>query len=138
MVIEWREEWLLGEERIDAEHLEAVSLINALHGAVGRGESREVLATLLRALLARSREHFAYEEGLMAAGGYAHAADHAEQHQRLLGILTMALETVDMADGEMVLGTVGVFDDWFITHVETSDAALGRFLGEQAGGEQAG
>ena len=132
MLIEWREEWLLGEERIDAEHLEAVSIINALHGAVGRGESREALTALLRALLARSREHFAYEEGLMAAGGYPDAAVHAEQHQRLIGILTMLLETMDITDGEVVLGTVGVFDDWFVTHVETSDAALGRFLGERA------
>lgn len=128
MLIEWREAWLLGEERIDAEHLEMVGIINALHGTVGRGEGKEAVTAILRSLRERTKAHFAYEENLMAACDYPEAAAHREQHAKLLGILNILVENLELVDDEIVLGTVGFFDDWFVIHVETDDAALGRFL----------
>ena len=132
MLIEWREAWLLGEDRIDAEHLEMIGIINGLHGAVERGEGKEVVTAALRSLRERTREHFAYEEKLMAASEYPEAAAHGDQHQKLLGIVNILVENLELINDEIVLGTVGFFDDWFVIHVETDDAALGRFLRERA------
>ena len=128
MLVEWQEAWLLGEERIDAEHLEMIGIINGLHNAVGRGESREAVSALLRSLLERTREHFAYEERLMAATAYPESGPHRERHHKLLGIVNILVENRELVDGEIVLGTIGFFDDWFVTHVEGDDAALGAFL----------
>ncbi|MEI6559809.1 MAG: hemerythrin family protein [Rhodospirillaceae bacterium] len=128
MLIEWREAWLLGEDRIDAEHLAMVSIINALHGAVSRGEGREAVTAILRSLLERTQEHFAYEESLMAATGYPGADIHHEQHHMLLGLVAILVQNRELVDDEIVLGTIGFFDDWFISHVETDDAAFGRYL----------
>ncbi len=132
MLIEWREDWLLGEDRIDAEHLEMIGIINRLHGAVEHGEGREAVIAILRSLLGRTHGHFAYEESLMAATGYPGAAVHRDQHQKLLGVVNILVHNLELVDDESVLGTIGFFDDWFVIHVETDDSALGRFLLERA------
>ena len=128
MLIEWQEAWLTGDDRIDAEHLELVSRINALHAAVDGGCDREAITAGLRAILERTREHFAYEEGLMAATGYPDAAVHCDRHGMLFGIVNLLAESIELVDGEIVLGTIGFFEDWFIGHVESDDANLGDFL----------
>ena len=128
MLIEWQEQWLLGEDRIDAEHLALIGLINTLLEAAGRGAGREEITTILRSLINHTRAHFAYEEGLMAATGYPAAAAHREQHERLLGIVTLLAENMELVDGEITLGAMSFFDDWFIIQVEHDDSALGRFL----------
>ena len=128
MLIEWQERWVLGEDRIDAEHLAMFGLINTLLEAVGRGADREEASDILRALVDHTRVHFAYEEGLMAATGYPAATHHREQHQKLLGIITLLAQNMELVNSEITLGAMGFFDDWFIIHVENDDSALGRFL----------
>lgn len=128
MLIEWQEAWLTGDDRIDAEHLELVARINALHAAVDGGGDREAITAGLRAIVERTREHFAYEESLMAATGYPDAAVHRERHGMLFGIVNLLAESIELVDGEIVLGTIGFFEDWFIGHVECDDADLGDFL----------
>jgi hemerythrin-like metal-binding protein len=133
MLIEWREAWLTGEERIDAEHLDLVARINALYAAIGAGEGREAVAAALTAILERTRAHFAYEESLMAATAYPEAALHHERHQTLYGMIKLVAETVAMVKTEVALGTVDFLEGWFIGHVESDDAALGRYLAARPG-----
>ncbi|MEI6557876.1 MAG: hemerythrin family protein [Rhodospirillaceae bacterium] len=128
MQIEWRDEWLVGEDRIDGDHRELQSIINRIYQAVEQRESRAAVTQLLRALLARSAEHFSYEECLMAGSGYPKAESHRSQHAMLINIGNILTQNIDLTNNEIVLGTIGFFGDWLITDIENNDAAFGRFL----------
>jgi len=128
MLIEWRDEWLVGEERIDADHLDMVLTINRLHGAVEDGEVNESVAVILQSLLELTKEHFSYEECLMLVTGYPGAAGHQDEHLNLFSVANIMVYNMELADEEAVLDTVGFFEDLFIDHVESEDAPFGRFL----------
>ncbi len=128
MLIEWQDSWLVGEERIDAEHLTLVSIINALYAAAERGADRDEVFALLLSLLERTKLHFSYEEQIMEYYDYPSESAHRKQHQRLLRVVHLLLQNVTGLDSEVILKTVGTFDEWFIAHVESDDAALGEFL----------
>ncbi len=128
MLIEWQEAWLLGEDRIDAEHLALVATINALYAAAEHAEGREGIFALLLELVERTKRHFAYEEQLMESHEYPGIAPHRQQHRKLLSVVDDVMQNVSGLDSEVLLRSVGTFDEWFIAHVETDDLALGRFL----------
>ena len=41
MLIEWQEELLVGDDRIDTDHIEMISTINILHGAIKNGKTEK-------------------------------------------------------------------------------------------------
>lgn len=128
MLIEWRDEWLVGEVRIDDDHRAMVHVINRLHGAVDQGDGKESVIEIMKTLLELTKEHFSYEECLMLLTDYPGAAGHQEVHMNLFSVVNIMAYNMEPSDEEIVLDTIAFFEDWFIDHVETEDAPFGRFL----------
>ena len=126
MLIDWSDQWLVGEKRIDAEHQETVWLINRLHSAVEGQESPETVSKITASLVDLTEEHFGYEDRLMFAANYPKAADHRKQHQYLLKSIKSLAE--DFADSKTHAGSVNALNSWFILHTSEDDASLGSFL----------
>lgn len=84
--LEWRDSYACGEPTIDAQHEELFRLANALIDAsLRQEENRGAFLAALEALLAHVVRHFADEEKILAAHGYAKLAQHAAAHRGLLG-----------------------------------------------------
>lgn len=126
---QWDKSLSVGIEKLDAQHRRLVELVNALHEAVAAQDRNEVVRELVARLKDYVREHFATEEGFMAAHGYPdpEADAHKEQH---------AFFTRNVFDFEAgcpdtdtpFAATFEFLKDWLREHILNTDKKLGAFL----------
>src|SRR5512145_1028561 len=82
--IDWKESYSVGLPDIDLQHQRLIGIINRLHEAMKTGSAHALIVRVLDDLVAYTQEHFAYEERLITAAGYAHAAEHARKHRAMV------------------------------------------------------
>ena len=88
--MEWKREFEIGHEAIDAQHQELFAHVDGLLAAISAGR-REQVGPALQFLHRYVLDHFAAEQALMAAAGYPRADAHAAEHARFATDL-LALE----------------------------------------------
>jgi hemerythrin len=132
-LLTWTDSLALQHPSMDATHEEFVALLAATDAALA-GPEPELLARF-EALVDHTVEHFAQEEGWMAASGFAPENCHAMQHQSVLGVMVGCAKRAgsDGGDGEPVdfeplRMAVGELAVWFPGHAQTMDAALAQHL----------
>ena len=79
-VFEWKKEYELGIEIIDAQHRELFRKIDQLNIAIYDGRGRDELRHLIKYLKVYIEEHFTYEENALARTAYPDLAAHKQQH----------------------------------------------------------
>lgn len=84
--LRWHASFASGHPEIDAEHLALFQLANVLVDQVPlRAQQPLAFNAACQQLLTHVKAHFAHEEAILLAHGYAQLADHARQHLALLG-----------------------------------------------------
>lgn len=120
----WSDALALGHASIDRDHQVFIRLLNQAITA----EDRD-LATAYADLMEHLREHFAYEEGLMATYGFFAIDCHAAEHQRVLGEMERINE--DLRAGRLDRARAYVrytLPDWFQGHHRTMDTVTTNFI----------
>ena len=128
MLIEWRDDLLVGFEAIDQEHRDLVFMINQLYDQVKNGQTKETIEDTLFTLADRVAAHFTHEDELMRAHVYPNRASHLLEHRKLIDQLDTLLDGIDLLTAPMLLNAIGFMDHWFTDHVINSDARLGDYL----------
>ena len=94
-IIEWSNDYVLGIAEIDDQHRALVGMINALDASTHADYSAENMRKMLDELNAYVRDHFAFEERLMAGGGCTqelvtrHCGEHAYFRSVLRDLISM-------------------------------------------------
>lgn len=101
--------------------LEVTELLN------GGAEASDI-SDSYRQLLAQYREHFDFEEALMAIHGYPHLARHKEDHNRYLEDGFRLLEEIDRAPDGLASRMYEWWRGWSVVHIVSEDQELGQFL----------
>ena len=130
----WTEELSVGVEALDDDHRQLFAMVNGLFDAIEGGTDGELLAALFDALVAYTRDHFAREEALMAAGHYpglpAHRAEHLQLAERVLelrrGFLAGSVEPVSQ---ELLV----LFKTWLTSHIRVTDFGYKAYLKARPG-----
>jgi hemerythrin len=133
--IEWRAEFELGLPEMDAQHRGLMALVNRVADCFLNPAKENPCLDAMGALLSGTRAHFRWEESLMAAHGYAGLSAHREQHSELLA--SMERLERDFRIRAHVINkptTLKFLRDWFVLHIQHSDAAFVRAY-ESAAGE---
>ena len=127
-LIEWRQEYSVGNAAIDHEHEHLIEQINQLYEQLGHPLDAVTIEAMLGDIQADISAHFALEELLMREAGYAEYADHKEDHEDLLDqIHDMIFNFTDDPDtGRELL--MNQMSDWFSRHFASFDARLHRQL----------
>jgi hemerythrin len=128
-LLQWKDQYSVGNEAVDYEHKELIDLINRLHAEFAKSGTGSSVEAFFGDLLKGISAHFALEERFMLERNYDQLAQHKADHERLID------ELRDMMDGE--LGADGMnssylperLDVWFSRHFETHDARLHKALG---------
>ena len=127
-LLEWRDEYRIGIDEVDAEHETLIEMINGVCMLIEPGASNADLELALGEVYAVCTAHFASEEREMRARSYPRLVDHRDDHERLL------VELRDLMD---YVSACGVLDrdafavrltDWFGVHFQTHDARLHAYL----------
>lgn len=92
--IEWSESLSMGNEKIDADHQEFISLVNELNRAIAGRHSKEDIEAILKRILTHSITHFANEEKLFAQMKYPKTQEHIHIHARLIITLNKILTNI--------------------------------------------
>ena len=104
-----------------------------LHGEAvdrARGVEGRPARTVLAELIDRTREHFAFEEGLMAEAGYPQREPHGKAHREfLVDLVALVAEgTRDASSMALRLWLESRYPSWWKWHLRTHDVALVRYL----------
>lgn len=129
MAATWRPEWNLGQPGIDDDHRAQFDLVRKFINLPTDDLWRDDGAKILKELRELSVSHFAREEKVQRAIRFPGAADHHDQHVRLL---TMLDEMINQVDQENALFPFSYIKDradrllqfWFLEHFAKSDMLM--------------
>ena len=131
MHIEIQGPLLVGNEIIDGDHKELASLINAFYDSVEAGADRQKIYDEVDTLSLRFAEHMDKEKAMIAKYRFPDAENHLAEHTKLLGELGGFLYRVDEANDNDLPNVARFIDNWFTSHIITSDAKIAKFLNDQ-------
>ena len=82
--IDWRNEFSVGVEEIDAQHKKLIGLINDLAEARDAGKAPDRISDILSRLVNYVANHFGTEEGYMVRFNYAELGPHRQEHRTFI------------------------------------------------------
>jgi hemerythrin len=131
--LNWRDDWLLGFEPLDRQHLELVESLNQLHryllpDDMSRHVDRAGLCRRLSQLLALTRLHFQNEEVLMQIHDYPGMEAHHREHALLLAELHDCIREIESGRKPFTLANLTALKHWQIDHVINCDRELADYL----------
>jgi hemerythrin-like metal-binding protein len=124
--MEWKKEYSLGLEEIDAQHKQLLAAFSRIEASIAAGQNWKSTYYAVDALGDLARMHFAFEEGLMRLFGFADIELHQRQHQsffeRLRAMESHSLK--ETAETEMVQ----FLKDWLTRHILGTDREYAKHI----------
>ena len=134
--LSWRDDWLLGLNVLDTQHLALAGRLNQIHGVmVAAGEKSEFNSDAYRRLLdfaEMAREHFRDEESVMRDQDFPGLGEHHREHALLLAELQDLIRHIEEGKRDFKLQTLTALKYWLIDHALNSDKAFADFCRQQA------
>lgn len=129
----WNDDYLIGVERIDAQHKVLVNTLNEASARLAVNLTREALEQITRDLLSYAIYHFETEESLMREYDYAGQSEaDAEQHRQEHRNFSQQVVTLreGLRDGRLVSREelLSFLNNWLINHILNTDKHFGKFL----------
>lgn len=132
--LEWRDEFSVGYEPIDAQHKGLIALINELYGGFMSGDLNGPMVDRLLDQLAHYTEtHFEFEEKIFRQCGVPGIDDHAQQHQVMttwVRGLSLSLSKTAEERPQLMLS---LLCDWLVNHILKQDREAIPFLRQTLG-----
>lgn len=127
-LLQWSDQYLVGDELIDRQHRYLFDLINAFHDAfVERRERREVLR-LLTQLIEYAESHFEAEERIMRESCYPGLERHHHAHVRLYEQIFELNAKLEDRSLNPTYDTIAFLRNWLSDHILGNDLAIGIHL----------
>lgn len=125
--IQYDESYATGIAEYDRHHKILFHLINKLHIAKERGESRSELGEILTDLAEYTIMHFACEEIMFRKLGYDQTAGHMEKHKALLSQVTNFVDRFKAGNVQIDNSILSFLKDWLDNHIKVVDKSYGPF-----------
>ena len=129
----WDEKLSVGIPSIDDQHMVLVETLNDLHAAMMKGNARAITETLLRNLVAYTRDHFASEESMMAASGYPGLAAHRNKHTELTRQVSEYVARYERGEISLSIDLLNFLRGWLTNHILVEDHEYGPWIREHGG-----
>jgi hemerythrin-like metal-binding protein len=127
--LEWKDEYSVGVELIDAQHKMFVGIVNELYEAIVTKKEKEALDNIFKQLVAYTQFHFQTEERYFDEFQYEGAAEHKIAHKALIDqIADLQQQKTDIMDDPFKL--MDFLEDWLIDHIMGMDKLFGPCFNE--------
>lgn len=126
---EWRPEYSVGIEEIDAQHQELFRRAGLFIESLKR-QSRQEIGILLSFLRLYAVTHFGAEEAWMRASNYPATADHEKQHDGFIKDILALSDQHEKKTGQGIepARVSGWLEKWLKNHVTSTDTDFARHL----------
>jgi len=130
MSITWNESLSTGVAAVDNQHKELIRQLNALHGAMSRGEGREEITKILDFLGDYVVRHFADEEREMARLACPAAAENKRAHAQFIAMFKdlRGRHEATGASTTLLLKINEALSAWLVEHIKKIDTQLTKCL----------
>lgn len=120
-MLEWKEEYSLGLQEIDNQHIKLIELINRLYDAfIKRQQSDEVIKVIVE-LSEYIDVHFSTEEVYFKRFNYAETTEHIKEHHFFIEKVKEFQTQVKENKGRYVFNIINFLQDWLVNHVTVTD-----------------
>jgi hemerythrin len=128
-MLTWGDEYRIGHEDMDGEHIILFALLNQLDINISSNEAASCIADLLQALMSYISFHFAHEEALMASYGYPELAEHQLAHEALIAETTRLRERATGVDAAAMALEIRAFvREWLLGHIRQEDLRYATYI----------
>jgi hemerythrin len=127
--VTWKPYYSVGEESLDAQHKQILSMVNDLYAAMDAGREHDELKRLLDRMLLYALGHFKHEEQMMLACDYPDFNNHKAQHDQMRRRTAGLRANVNLVTGRDLLCFL---KDWWISHIQGEDQCYVPFLSAAA------
>jgi hemerythrin len=123
--IVWKDYYSVGDEALDAQHQQILSIINDLYDAMQRGVDRRAVQPLLDRLVQYTVDHFRFEEECMLAHQYADVVPHKAVHDKMRQKTLALRDNANLMTGRDLM----VFlKEWWCNHIQSQDRQYAPYL----------
>jgi hemerythrin len=129
----WSDKFSVGIQSVDDQHLVLFESLNDLHAAMMKGTAQAGTKTLLRSLVAYTREHFSSEEAMMSAAHYPGLASHRKKHIELTKQVEDYVARYERGEITLNLQLLNFLRDWLTTHIQVEDHQYSPWIKEHGG-----
>lgn len=129
-IIEWSSDFALGIGEIDEQHKALVGMINALDASTHGEYSTENMRRLLAELADYVRDHFGFEERLMAGGGCTPelVTRHCGEHAYFRSVLRDLTADFENGRTSITITLIEYLVHWLLHHIAVVDRAMAHQL----------
>ncbi len=132
-LILWSNDYSVGIEALDADHIVVASLINLIDDAKQGGSDEAAVGRVLKVLVDHAYAHFAREEAFLEAHDYPHLKQHRQEHRLLADQLRELHQDYERTpDPAISREIMELLNYWLIEHILKVDMHYKTFL-EQTG-----
>lgn len=125
---EWKNEYSLGNEQLDAHHKRIIGLIDKLYLAVKSGQESVALNEILNSLTKYAQTHFAAEEKLFLTTAYPDSQQHIGLHREFCSKLEHLQVLVHNQDTLAGMELMEFLNRWFVNHILQTDMKILPYL----------
>jgi len=129
--ITWQEKYSVKIPSIDAQHKRLVEIINELYSSMKAGKTKDQLGKTLQDLVAYTKTHFSYEEGLLEKAGYGDLAEHKKQHEAFVEKISSTCKQYENGKLFMSIDICNFLQGWLIQHIQGTDQKYSQLLLEK-------
>lgn len=127
-IIEWSNDFKIGEDEIDKEHWGLFALIHDLGDKLAQGAAEDSVAVTIEALVAYVDVHFEHEERLMQETGYPDFASHKKAHEALAKRVAKFKEDLHRAPNTFDYDALMEFlSNWLSQHIIKLDMEFATY-----------
>jgi hemerythrin-like metal-binding protein len=127
-MFEWKKEYCVGIESIDAQHQQLFAIGRELYEAMSAGRGKASLALVLDRLVQYAAVHFVHEERLMRMYDYPDSLKHKLQHDELTKKVLKFQKDFEGGMASMTVQLLEFLRDWLEGHIRVSDFAYVPYL----------
>lgn len=129
-IIKWSNDFALGIGEIDEQHKALVGMINALDASTHEEYSPETMRRMLDELNAYVKDHFGFEERLMAGGGCSPdlVTRHCGEHAYFRSVLRDLTADFESGRTSITVPLIEYLVHWLLHHIVVVDRAMAHQL----------
>ncbi len=127
-LIKWSPDYSVKVSESDRQHQKLIDIINELNDAMTKGKGRDVLGTILDALILYTQTHFAMEERYFDQFHYPDAPAHKAQHAAFVKKIKESREGFAKNQLNITINLMDFLSDWLVKHICGTDKKYSDFF----------
>ncbi len=120
-MLDWKEEYSLGFQEIDGQHIKLIELINRLYDAFIKRQQAEEVIKVIKELSDYIELHFFTEEVYFKRFNYVGMLEHIKEHHFFIEKVKEFQTQAKNNPGRYVFNIITFLQDWIVNHITVTD-----------------